>query len=213
MEQADLVAYKVATGDFAQVDQPNRNTAFNLQVLLDAYLMTRESKWLGLCEQVLESSSFEVVAGRRGGRFRVDTPWQVGLYLTSVARFVAVLAHDEGRRHDEAIASHLAYSRAVLERASSGRRGRRGGNWSVLISDVMMQAASFTTDDAERESFIEAGKAAFHALDERVRPDGSGPFWNSKTTTMHLKNGGRYMIHAGTEPVGSEPESGGSRKQ
>lgn len=67
-----------------------------------------------------------------------------------------------------------------------------------------MRAAGITQDPAERANFMEAGRAAFHALDDTVRPDGTGQFWTSKNTTFLLLGGGRYQIHAaqqGLEPM------------
>ena len=55
-----------------------------------------------------------------------------------------------------------------------------------------MQAAELTDDTGERERFAGAAEAAFHAMDHHVQ-DGEGRFWNSKSTTILLQGGGRYM--------------------
>ena len=59
-----------------------------------------------------------------------------------------------------------------------------------------MQAAELAGKPAERDAFVEAAEAAFHALDQHVGPDGVGRFWTSKNTTMMLQGGGRFMRHA-----------------
>ncbi len=187
----DLVVYKVANDRFAQIDQPNRDTGNNMQILLDAYLLSWDEKYLKLCEKAAAAASFEAVT-KRGGQTSGGDTWQYCLYLKSVGRMIEVQA-ERGRRDKKAIESFLSYSGAIQRRLSGRRRRRGGGSWSPLVCEVMMMAADLTTDPARRKEFIEAAGAAFSGTDYFVREDGTGRFFNSKTTTMLLQGGGRYM--------------------
>lgn len=111
--------------------------------------------------------------------------------------------NDNGLPSDHLVTSYLKYIRAV-HAYYTDRGGWNEGSASFLASEVMMQAAAIARDATERTNFIEAGKAAFHALDDKVRPDGTGQFWTSKNTTFLLLGGGRYEIYAtkqGLEPA------------
>ena len=206
----DLVAYKVRTGRFAQISQPNRDTGNNMQILLDAYLLTWDKKYLALCDKAATAASFDAVTKRSGRRGvgRGDA-WQYCLFLKSLARLIETKA-EGGTKDAKSIDSFLKYCRAIQARqAARSRRGRRrgGSSWSLLLSEVMMTAAELTDDPAERKTFIQAGENAFRGLDRLVRDDGKAGFWNSKSTTMHLQGGGRYMRWAlanqpATRPAG-----------
>lgn len=191
-ELVELVAFKIRIGRFAQIDVPDRCGGNNLQILLEAYLMTWDAQWLELCETLVANLDFDAVSARTG---EPPAGWQSALYIKSLGRFIELTA-EEGRRHEAAIASHLKYARCILRHCRS-RRGRRfEGPWSYLICEVLMQAAELAGKPAERDDFVEAAEAAFHALDQHVGPDGVGRFWNSKQTTMMLQGGGRFMRHA-----------------
>jgi len=189
----DLIVYKVSNDQFAQIDWPNRDTGNNIQILLDAYLLTGERKYLQLCDKCAERASFDAVVKRTGRALHTSSVWQYGLFLKSLGRLIEVKA-ELGIRDEKSIDSFLKYARAIYQRFYV-RRGRRWGtsSWSLLLSEVMTQAAELTDDPAERQRFIAAAKSAFHGLDYLIRRDGSGSFWNSKSTTMHLQGGGRYM--------------------
>ena len=189
----DLVVYKVANDRFAQINQPNRDTGNNMQILLDAYLLSWDEKYLKLSEKAAAAASFEAVT-KRGGQTSGGDAWQYCLYLKSLGRLIEVKA-ERGIQDKEATESFLSYSRAIQRRLSA-RRGRRrgGGSWSPLLCEVMMMAADLTSDPAGRKEFIDAAGAAFGGTDYFVREeDGTGRFFNSKTTTMLLQGGGRYM--------------------
>ena len=145
-----------------------------------------------MCEKAAAAASFEAVTKRGGQTSRGDT-WQYCLYLKSVGRMIETKA-ERGIQDKEATESFLSYSRAI-QRRLSGRRGRRrgAGSWSPLLCEVMMMAADLTSDPARRKEFIDAAGNAFGGIDYFVREDGTGRFFNSKTTTMLLQGGGRYM--------------------
>jgi hypothetical protein len=190
-ELVELVSFKIRADRFAQISVPDRCGGNNLQILLDAHLMTWDAQHLDLCETIVANLAFEAVTARSG---EPQAGWQSALYLKSLGRFIEALA-EKGRRHEKAIASYLKYARCIEEYCRSRPGGRHGGPWSCLISEVLMEAAELADDPAERKRFIAAAEAAFHALDEFVDADGRGRFWNSKQTTMLLQGGGRYMRH------------------
>ena len=203
-ELVELVSFKIRTNQFAQIDHPNRNGGNNLQILLDAYLMTSDEQYLDLCETVVGSLDFDAVTARTG---QPPTGWQSALYLKSLSRFIEVLA-EKGVRHEKAVASHLKYARGLEKYCRSQPSGHHEGPWSYLAVEVLMQAAELADGRAEREKFIAAAEGAFHALDRHVDSDGVGRFWNSKNTTMLLQGGGRYMRHA----LAADKAPGGKRR-
>lgn len=209
----DLVVYKVANDRFAQIRQPNRDCGNNMQILLDAYLLSWDEKYLKLCEKCAAAASFDAVTKRAGRAVTGgDSAWQYCLFLKSLGRLIEVKA-ERGIRDQAAIDSFLKYVRAI-HRRSSGRRGRGGGGWSLLACEVMMMAAELTPDAAERKEFIEAAKAGFDGLERLLREDGTAAFWNSKATTMLLQGGGRYMrwalenIQQDEKAAGAGPAAG-----
>jgi len=191
----DCVQFKVANDRFAQINQPNRDAGNNMQILLDAYLLTGQDKYLKLSDKIAAAAAFDAVAKRAGRTPGRGDAWQYGLFLKSLARLIEIKA-ERGVKDRKAIDSYLKYARAMHARMTSARRGRRRrgfGSWSLLLSEVMMIAAELTDDRAEKEKFLQIGKEAFHGLDRLVGKDGKAPFWNSKATTMHLQGGGRHM--------------------
>ncbi len=202
----DLVAYKVETGRFAQISNPNRDTGNNMQILLDAYLLSWDEKYLKLCEKAAAAAGFDAVTKRTGNTPGRGEAWQYCLYLKSLARLIETKA-EGGVKDARSIDSFLKYSRAIQRRqASRSRRGRRGGGgWSLLVGEVMMTAAELTADPSEKKEFIRAAEGAFSGLDRLVREDGKAGFWNSKATTMLLQGGGRYMRWALTNKPTTQP--------
>jgi len=191
-ELVELVDFKIRVDQFPQIDVPDRSGGNNLQILLDAYLLTWDRKYLDVCETIVANLDFDAVTERFGG-----TPpagWQSALYIKSLGRFIDTLA-ETGTRHEKAIENYLRYARCIAEDCPPASE-RRHGPWSYLICEVLMQAVDLTDDPAERKQFMAAAEEAFHALDKHVGPDGVGKFWNSKSTTMHLQGGGRYMLKA-----------------
>ncbi|KPK85206.1 MAG: hypothetical protein AMJ81_03960 [Phycisphaerae bacterium SM23_33] len=191
-ELVELVSFKIRADRFAQISVPDRCGGNNLQILLDAHLMTWDRHYLELCETIVANLDFQAVTARSG---EPQAGWQSALYLKSLGRFIETLA-EKGTRHEKAIASYLKYARCIEEHCRSRRGGHHEGPWSYLICEVLMQAAELADDPAEQERFLAAADGAFHALDKFVGPDGRGHFWNSKQTTMLLQGGGRYMRHA-----------------
>lgn len=62
----DLVEWKIRNNRFAQIDVPDRTNGNNLQILLDAYLMTRDNRYLEPIRTLTESLDFDVVTRRSG---------------------------------------------------------------------------------------------------------------------------------------------------
>jgi len=192
----ELVAMKVRTGRFAQIDVPDRCAAFNLQILLDAYLLTWDRQYRQLCEKIVENLQPAAVAARSGGRFSIGSKWQLCLYLKSLGRYVELLGR-EGEDVEAARDEFLEYCRLLAERClreSGGRWGRDA--WAWLLSDVMVQAAELTGHDERRAQFMKVAAEAFEGLLKRhVGPDGRAAFWNSKALTILMQGGGRYLRH------------------
>ena len=199
--------YKVANDRFAQIKQPNRDAGNNMQILLDAFLLTGQDKYLKLSEKIADAASFDAVTKRTGRAPGRGDGWQYGLFLKSLARLIEIKA-ERGVKDRKNTESYLKYARAILARSSSPRRGRRRrgfGGWSLLGSEVMMIAAELTGDRAERDKFRQAAKDAFAGLDRLIGPDGQAGFGNSKSTTMLLQGGGRYMRWALTTQPATRP--------
>ncbi|HUW82415.1 MAG TPA: hypothetical protein VMZ31_06400 [Phycisphaerae bacterium] len=198
----DLVEWKILNDRFAQIDVPDRTNGNNLQILLDAYLLTWDPRYLEPIRTLTENLDFDVVT-KRSGEPNPSSAWQPALYLRSLARLIHVM-NDKALPSDHLVTSYLKYVRALYQHVYADHGGWHEGSSSYLASEVMMEAAQITQDPAERAKFIEAGKAAFHALDDKVRADGGGQFWTSKNTTFLLLGGARYEIYAakqGLEPV------------
>jgi hypothetical protein len=194
MDVTNLVDFKISTNQFAQIDVPDRSNGNNLQILLDGYLLTYEQRYLELCRKVVDNLTLETVTKRFGPDYLSEAGWGTALYIKTLYRLIK-LCQEQGERYEQAIAAHLDYARLI--RKGYERDGRwRSGPWSLLMNEVMMQAAELEGDCAERVKFIEAAKAAFHVNDAHVGPDGIGRYWNSKCTTMLLQGGGLYMRHA-----------------
>ena len=193
----DLVVFKVANDKFAQINTPNRDAGNNLQILLDAFLLTGDEKYMKLCDKIAAAASFEAFTKRRRQRVTGDA-WQYCLFLKSLARLIEVKA-EHGRSDPVNVKSFLDYCRAVHERFYKRRGNWRGGSWSPLVCEVMMIAAEMTEDKAERKQFTDAARSAFEGIGYLVDEDGKGRFYNSKTTTMLLQGGGRYMRTAPDE--------------
>ena len=205
----DCVAFKIGTGRFAQMGAPNRDTGNNMQILLDAYLLTWDEKYLKLCDKASAAASFDTVTKRSGRAPGRGDAWQYCLYLKSLARLIETKA-ERGIKDTDSIDSYLKYCRAIqsrMARRSRGGRRRGGGGWSLLACESMMTAAELTDDPAEKKKFIEAAEQSFRGLDSRVREDGTAGFWNSKATTMLLQGGGRYMRWATANQPTTQPAS------
>ncbi|HET6427333.1 MAG TPA: hypothetical protein VFJ30_02905 [Phycisphaerae bacterium] len=189
----DLVAFKVANDRFAQIDTPNRDAGNNLQILLDAYLLTGEARYLNLCDKIAEAAGYDAFVTRKGGRVEGDA-WQFCLFLKPLARLIEVKAQ-LGRPDRAAVKSYLDYCRALHRRFYARSGSWRGGSWSLLVCEVMMAAAELTEEQAERKQFTDAARSAFEGIGSLVRQDGTGRYSNSKTTTMLLQGGGLWMRH------------------
>ena len=191
-EVADLVAFKVGTGRFAQIDVPNRSAGHNLQVLLDAWAMTWEPTYLDLCRKILAHLDWDALAARPEGPPEAD--WSCAIYARNVGRFIDLLA-DTGMPDEGATGHFLAYARAIYDRRARASARRRGSAFTTLDSEVLTQAAELTDDAEERSRFLAEAAAAFEAISGFLGPDGAGRFRNSKHTTILLHGGGRYMRH------------------
>lgn len=201
-----LIDWKIRENKFPQIDTADRNGGNNLQVLLDWYLLTWDARYLESIDKLTASLDYDVLTAR-SGQPEPKSAWGCALWTKSFGRLIEVYA-DKGLATDKLLASYLKYAAAIREYAYARQGGWHEGTWSYLSSEVMMQAADMTRDPADKAKYIEAGKAAFHALDSWVSPEGAAPFSNSKATTMLLQGGGRYMIHAaqqGEEAAATQP--------
>jgi len=191
----DLVAFKVANDQFAQISTPNRDAGNNLQILLDAFLLTGDGTYLDLCDKIARAAGYETFVTRNKHRVTGDA-WQYCLFLKPLARLIEVKAH-LGKPDAAAVKSYLDYCRDLHRRFYQRRGSWRSGSWSPLICDVMMIASDLTTDPAEREQFLDAARSAFEGINYMVAEDGTGRYFNSKTTTMLLQGGWLWMRHEG----------------
>ncbi len=192
-EVTDLLEFKITNDKFAQIDVPNRSAGHNLQIVLDAWLLTHEQKYLDLCGKLVANLAFDLTVERLGGKISFD--WSCGIYIANLGRYIAALDEIDADR-SEPTRWYLQYARAIL--SAGGGRGtrRRRSPWSVLlISDAFTLAAELTEDAAEAEGFLAAAAEAIAALDDRVAKDGTAPYGNSKQTTIMLHGCGRYMRH------------------
>ncbi|KKL15393.1 hypothetical protein LCGC14_2506060, partial [marine sediment metagenome] len=157
----DLVEFKVRKNRFAQISRPNRDAGNNMQILLDAYLLSGDRKYLTLCDKIAATASFDAVTKRSRRAVTGRTAWQYCLFLKSLARLIETKAQ-RGIKDTATTESYLKYARAIHQRfyVSRGRRWT-SGSWSMLVCEVMMIAAELTDDSAERKKFIQAAADAF----------------------------------------------------
>ena len=199
MDMTGLVAWKIANDKFPQTEVPDRSNGNNLQILIDSYMLTGDEKYLPLAEKLVAGLTREEVLKRFGADYLTkqggqNAGWGLALYLKTLGRYIQIL-QAKGLKADVAIQAHKDFSKAILATYQPDKSWH-AGTWSVLLAEVMMQAAVMESDPAAKAEYIEAAKAAFHANDGSLGPDGIGRYNNSKSLTMLLQGGGLYMMHA-----------------
>ena len=199
MDVTGLVAWKITNDKFAQLEVPTRDNGNNLQILLDSYLLTGDEKYLPLAAKLVATLTREEVLKRFGADYLTkgggqNAGWGLALYLKTLGRYIQVL-QAKGLNADVAIQAHKDFSKAMLATFKPDKSWH-AGTWSPLMAEVMMQAAAMEKDPAAKAEYVEAAKAAFHANDGSMGPDGVGHYNNSKSLTMLLQGGGLYMMEA-----------------
>ncbi|MEA2062574.1 MAG: hypothetical protein U9P14_02645 [Gemmatimonadota bacterium] len=210
MEQTRLVHYKISQDKFAQIDQVNRNSGNNLQVMTDAYLLSWEEKYRRAAEKILASTAPEKqwYMSRNG---RVEKPdqkvagyWTAAICINAVARWTAVMEDKLGTRYDMGRNYVTAYADFVSRVLAGGpdvgfhsswshAGGGLGslGPWTYRVADIVMFGHKFTNDSTLRKRCAKAARDAFEFM--RRNMNGSEyQFINGKTSTMIVSGGHEY---------------------
>jgi len=212
LEQAELVYYKITNNIFAQIDQANRNSGNSLQILTDAYLLTRDEKYVPVAEKILESTAPEKQwyyseQGRRENPDRTEGGfWQPSICINAVGRWTAVMEEKtgepylKGRKYLEAYADFASRFMAGgpqhgFYSSWSPAGGGRGdlGPWTYRVVDVVMYGHKYSSDPAIKKRCLRAATDAFAFM--RRRYPGRQPLYHDSKFHTILAGGGHQYTY------------------
>ncbi|MDP6528308.1 MAG: hypothetical protein QGI43_01245 [Gemmatimonadota bacterium] len=187
MEVAGSVAWRVENGPgmpgISGTTGEERGPGHALQVMLDAYFHTWDTRYLDAARKIVTEShadTKEFVQNHWSGTWRCK-PWMIAILMRNLGRFADEIESELGVVETEAVASLLAYADFMEDRAWVDRAGSEpgyfhyqtegdgtnvpGGNnvnmWTVRGSDAMIAAFRRATDPAPRARYYDIGRIAF----------------------------------------------------
>ena len=211
-ELTELVYRKITTGNFAQIDQVNRNAGNNLQILTDAYLFTWDERYREAAEKILEATAPEkqwylnAADLDKNPEREVTGFWQHTICINAVARWTAVMEEKLGTRYDlgrDYVTRYADFASRFLAggpevgfymtwSTSGGGKGSLT-SWTYRVADVLMFGHKYADDPALKERCLRAASDAFAYMESRLPKEGP-VFVNGKTTTQIIGGGHEYIF-------------------
>lgn len=214
IEIAELVHYKISNDRYAQIDRLDRTSGNNLQVLLDAYLVTWDEKYRESAEKVLENTAPEKMwfMSEEGWDSAPDKSlpnFAMGaIHINEAARFTRMMEDKTGRPYQTGRDFVTGYADFYSSKLAGGPEhgfhrswgptdGGRGeiGPWTYRSVDVVMNGHFFSDDSGLKNRCLRAARDAFKYL-ERIAPSGDKPiFTTGKNSTMLIGGGHEYTFY------------------
>ncbi|HUU27082.1 MAG TPA: hypothetical protein VM123_04650 [archaeon] len=221
LELADLVYFKITGNVFPQIDQTDRCSGNNLQILTDAYLLTWDEKYVEAAEKILESTAPEkqwymTGEGRKANPDKVlEGFWQPAICINAVARWTAVMEEKTGQpyrkgrdyvvRYADFAATYLAAGPPQGFPSSWSPGKKKEGNlgpWTYRVTDVLMFGHKYADDPAVKKRCLTAAQEAFYFM-KKSYPGPEPLYYDSKYHTI-LSGGGHeytYFMRYGRWPA------------
>ncbi|NQT92335.1 MAG: hypothetical protein HQ559_06210, partial [Lentisphaerae bacterium] len=166
MEVARLVQWKVENDEFAQIANCSREAGNVIQVLTDAYELTRDKRYRVAVEKTLWVSSFKALS--KEGQPPVLGFWSLGIYMKAAVRWLDLVADIDGSRDVDTEESLRQYAVEMAEYwVEGGFSYQKGGkpmgetHWNLSGADVLLCGARFARDEEERRRLCELADDAF----------------------------------------------------
>ena len=216
LQAADLVEYSIRNNRNPQIDNFSRQAGNNLQVLTDAWIITRDDRYRRAADEIVERSRATIF-----GFGPSDNPRQVqidglgfhSIFFDALGRYVEVSDKVFGIRQDMAIASLVNYTRFVLRymwdeeseifyhSLKKELKGERNtGVWTYRVCDALLYALPYLESKQEKELLLKRTATAFRTANRINLAGHKGyHFIASKNSNFIINAGPRcafYMLNS-----------------
>ena len=207
IEIADLVVYSVENERNPQIDNFTRQAGNNLQVLTDAWVMTRADKYRKAADIIIERSRPSLF-----GLSADDDPEEVefgglgfhSIYFDALGRYVEVSDKVFGIHQEMAINSMIDYSLFVLRHMWNNEQGifamsiekglklskRNTGVWTYRVCDALLYAYPYLDSSADRKLMLERTATAFKTANRLNLRGFKGYLFDANKNSNFIINGG-----------------------
>ena len=170
----------------SQTDGEERAPGHSLQMMLDTYLHTWDTRWLTAARKVVTEShanTKDFVQSPFSGSWRCK-PWMLAILMRNLGRFAEVMQAEKGIVESQAVASLLAYAdfmekKAWTDRTAStpgfiayqvsgdgsqdvpGPGGLNVNMWTLRNSDAFTYATRFESDPSRKLRYREIAQVSF----------------------------------------------------
>ena len=208
LEMAGLVVYKVTTGAFAQFNF-DRTSGHNLQVLIEAFNLTGDKKYLDAGRIVIEQSHPKIWwSGGFPARHGM-VMWMGSIFLKEAARFLEIQENEFGR--DDELARSAILTGIELYNAHgwneelgrfahgvepNGAHARYGGEpwWDLKVLEMVAWACRWQSDAATRKLWLTRARRNFDTACAMLAGGRRQPrYHNAKGATVAGGNGPGYL--------------------
>lgn len=213
IEMAELVVYKVTTDNFAQYDF-NRTSGHNLQVLLEAYHLTGDKKYLDAGAKVIDRSHPDRFAWGKGFPCKQGlTIWSGSIFLKEVARYLEICEAEGVAAGDsrflraksallDAVEIYNAHSwneeagRFAQAIEADGKHFFYGYEawWDVKSLEMVAWACRWQDDEKKRKLWLQRARRNFDVACKQLARGSKTPIYhNAKGTTVSAQNGPGFL--------------------
>ncbi|MEA1997063.1 MAG: hypothetical protein U9N45_05465, partial [Gemmatimonadota bacterium] len=217
LELAGLVEYMVREDKNPQIDKASRQAGNNLQVLTDAWIISRDDRFRKAAETIVEKTM-----AHKHGYGPGDDPRKAelgGLGFTSVffdalGRYIEVSDRVFGIKQKKAIRSHTDYTRFAVRYCwddSTGifchtlakglKTSRPTGVWTYRVCDAFLYTLDYLDDPEDRKLLLKRTARAFRSAGPMNLRGREGYYFTANKNSNFVINGGPrcqyYMLREG----------------
>ncbi|MBN2288488.1 MAG: hypothetical protein JXQ83_04080 [Candidatus Glassbacteria bacterium] len=220
LDRADLVEYKVSRDKDPQIDNFNRQAGNCLQVLTDAWIITRDERYRRAADEVVErsmASRHGIGPGHDPAEVGIDGLGFHSIFFDALGRYVEVSDKAFGIRQERAMASLADYTRFVLQYCwddsagifyhalGKGLKGSRNtGVWTYRVCDALLYALPLLESGKEKNLLLERTARAFRTAGRIIQAGVEDyRFVASKNSNFIINAGPRCAYYMLTPGAGS----------
>ncbi|MEA2062844.1 MAG: hypothetical protein U9P14_04025 [Gemmatimonadota bacterium] len=206
LDIADLVEYSIRKDRNPQIDNHGRQAGNNLQVLIDAWIITRDERYRRAADKVVErshSSKFGFGPGDDPNKAGISGLGFCSIYFEALGRYVEVSEQVFGIRQKRAIKSMVDYTRFIarhmwdeengifVHTVKEGLKGERStGVWTYRVCDALLYALPYLESEKEKQMLLTRTSRAFNTANRTNLRGRKGYYFVASKNSNFIINGG-----------------------
>ncbi len=212
---ADLAEYSIRNDRDPQIENHNRQAGNNLQMLTDAWIITRDDRYRKAADEVVKKShahNFGFAPGYDPEQAEMGGIGFRAIFFDALARYVEVSDKVFGIRQEQAIESMRAYTLFITKymwddeagifyhHVNKGLKG--GGTTGVLtyrVVDALLYALPYLESEQDKNLLLERTAKAFNSANKsNLKGESNYRFVANKNSNFIINGGprcGYYMLN------------------